>query len=114
MPIWSFDQLLMWNSTVYNGENVTFNYGMVQNLEGTDNVSYPVLVTIAASPIITQNRTVQCDFTVGPSSTNFSFDIVVSTLMVIILKILFDRFYFIFNFSACTGQENFLGQFNIH
>jgi hypothetical protein len=81
----SFDQLGRWNSTNYNGENVTFNYEMVQNLDEVNNISYPVLITIAASTLVSQNKTVQCHFTVGPSSANFSFRIDGQTPLVILM-----------------------------
>jgi hypothetical protein len=81
---------------------------MVQNLLNADNVSYPVLVTIAASPLLTQNSTVNCDFSVGSSYTNFSFDIVVPIPMVI-------NFFFNFSvFSKINLLDNILGKCNIH
>ena len=78
----------MWDSTNYNGENLTFNYGVVENLDKSNNVTYPILITIATNARLTQNQTVNCQLTAGSTTDNFTFDVVPTGLKVILKHII--------------------------
>ena len=73
-----------WNLTSYSGENLTLNYGVVENLDGSSNISYPILITVAADLKSSPNGTVNCALTAGSTTENFSFFIVPSEVQVIL------------------------------
>ncbi len=61
----------MWST--YNYSNtITIDYEIVTNLDDV-NVSYPILVTIAADPKVTVKTSVTCSLTLGQETKNLDF-----------------------------------------
>jgi len=70
-PVWNSVDFSTWSTYNYSN-NITVDYGYVKNLV-SDNVSYPVLITIAADPTVKQKMNVTCFFTVGQDSDIIEF-----------------------------------------
>jgi hypothetical protein len=59
-------------STWSTSNNITIDYGVVTSLED-DNVSYPILIIIAADPKVTVQTSVACSLTVGQETETLDF-----------------------------------------
>jgi len=70
-PVWNSVDFSTWSTYNYSN-NITVDYGYVKNLV-SDNVSYPVLITIAAEPTVKQKMNVTCFFAVGQDSDIIEF-----------------------------------------
>ena len=64
-----------------SSRNITIDYGTVNNLDDV-NVSYPILITIAADTRVYQKMFVACYLTNGLESENLTFDITPTGLNV--------------------------------
>jgi len=74
--IWNIQQPTSRNLESYAGETVTFDYGVVENLDVANDLNYPIIITIATASSISRNLTVFCGIMVASSLTNFSFNVV--------------------------------------
>jgi hypothetical protein len=70
-PVWNSADFTTWSTYNYSN-NFTVDYGYVKNLD-SDNVSYPVLITIAADPTLQQKMNVTCFFSMGQDSEIIEF-----------------------------------------
>ena len=70
-PVWNSADFTTWSTYNYSN-NITVDYGYVKNLD-SDNVSYPVLITIAADPTLQQKMNVTCFFSMGQDSEIIEF-----------------------------------------
>ena len=72
-PVWRSADLASLDKNG-NSQNITFDYGLVKNMH-TENVFYPILITIGADPAVDQNMSVSCSLTLGQDTLDLDFDI---------------------------------------